>query len=874
MSRLALLLLLNACAAAAWGDEGDRITLQSGRATVVLDRARNGALVSLCDNATGTEFVNGPAAGDLFAIAWSPPGDTSGKLQRLAARDAEQVAWEVTERCLTGVFQRLGGHDLTVKCMVSAAAGQDGQDDVRWQLRVTGKAPIVLENVSFPILELRTPLLDQGQADAVVVGLTKGGVFHEPAKWPSGRGLSFSQPGPLAAQFGCYYGPRAGFVSFTRDARGWPKALECLRSKEGLKWTWQRRCYHPMNEPFELGYEISTTTFTAQTPGEPADWRDAADIYKQWALAQPWCAVPYAQRTDIPEWLTAGPGMIRFHRDWLGKPERIEGWLNDYWRKQFPDVPLVVALWGWERVGSWISPKYFPPYPSQADFSRIVAAAQRAGGHAFPWPSGYYWNVEYQTQADGTFAWQDWDDFNATGLPHALRQRGGQPLVRALPWLDGGRNAVLCRGDAWTRQWFNRTAVTLMELGCDMVQVDQVVGGQAPGNGECFSTEHGHPPGPGVWDAEAFTAQLQALAAECRRVRPDAVLSIEEPQELFNHLIGIQDYRDAQASRWPQLPGVTHASVFGYLYHEYLPVFQSNPQAGDLQGLAYCAVTGQIPHWVAHWPVTPSPALANGDLEEWADNVPVGWQRVTGWQGRDYAGRAYRDDMVTRHGAASLRLENRLESEIVQVSQNVAVGAGHLQSGHTYRLRAQTKVETLAKPNAINLAALTPQLGSKGSWRIPLPAPGDWTEGGVEFTMPAEATFLRVMVHVTGPCRLWIDDLALEERLDGQWQPLVQPGLPPEHAFVKQWVELFHGEGRPYLLLGQMIRPPRLVAPAPASESRPPFPPLMINAFRAPDGSQAAVIANATDEEQAVQIHWQQETRALRMAPWTLRLVK
>ena len=123
-----------------------------------------------------------------------------------------------------------------------------------------------------------------------------------------------------------------------------------------------------MDKPFELGYEVSTTTFTAQTPGEPTDWRDAADIYKQWALQQPWCAVPYAQRTDIPDWMKSGPSMIRFHRDWLGRPERVESWLNDYWKKHFPGVPLIVALWGWERVGSWVSPKYFPPYPSEAGF--------------------------------------------------------------------------------------------------------------------------------------------------------------------------------------------------------------------------------------------------------------------------------------------------------------------------------------------------------------------------------------------------------------------------------------------------------------------------------------------------------------------------
>lgn len=162
---------------------------------------------------------------------------------------------------------------------------------------------------------------------------------------------------------------------------------------------------------------------------------------------------------------------------------------------------------------------------------------------------------------------------------------------------------------------------------------------------------------------------------------------------------------------------------------DFLPVFRSNPQRGDRRSLAYCAINGQIPHWVPHWPVTPSPALVDGDFEQWTDDVTVGWQRVTGWQGRDYVGRSYRDDTVKAQGAASMRLENTLETDIVQVSQNVAVR---------------------------------------------------------------------------------IDDLALDERGGGEWRPLMQPGLPPEHDFVKQWVELFHGEGRPYLMLGEMIRPPKL----------------------------------------------------------------
>ena len=566
MQKMTLALSLCVHAMGAFGADVDRITLKTNRSTVVFDRARNGAVVSLVDNATGTEFVNGSAAQDLFAIAWTRPGDTSGKLQWLAGHDAEQVAWDKSDGNLRAVFKQLGGQDMTVTCMASTAAGRD---DVRWRLRVTGAAPIVLEKINFPFFDLRVPLLNDGQSDAVVVGLTKGGVFHEPAKWALGRGVSFSQPGPLAAQFGCYYSPRAGLLSHTRDARGFPKVLECLRTKDELKWAWQRRCYHSMDEPFELGYEVSTTTFTAQAPGASADWRDAADIYKQWALEQPWCAAPYAKRTDVPDWMKAGPSMIRFHRDWLGKPERVEG-----------------------------------------------------------------------------------------------------------------------------------------------------------------------------------------------------------------------------------------------------------------------------------------------------------------WQGTDYLGRSFRDDTVKVRGAASMRLENRLESDIVQVSQNISVGSGHLQTGHTYRLRARVKVEQLDKSNAINAAALTPQLGSKGSWRIPMPAPGDWAEGGVEFIMPPEATFLRIMLHVDGPCRLWVDDLALEEQIDGQWQPFMQPGLPPEHEFVKQWIEIFHGEGRPYLMLGKMTRPPKLIDPAPVTEQRPQFTPIMLNAYRALDGSEAAIIANATGEKQNVRFQWRQKIRTLQMAPWTMRLVK
>ena len=122
--------------------------------------------------------------------------------------------------------------------------------------------------------------------------------------------------------------------------------------------------------------------------------------------------------------------MVRFSREWLGQTERIEGWLSRYCREHVSaTAPLIAALWGWEHRGSWVSPKYFPPHPSEEGFAEALRLIRQAGGHPFPWPSGYYWNVEYDKSDDGTFRWTDWDDFNRIGRPHVLVRRDGTPFI-------------------------------------------------------------------------------------------------------------------------------------------------------------------------------------------------------------------------------------------------------------------------------------------------------------------------------------------------------------------------------------------------------------------------------------------------------------
>ncbi|NLS93147.1 MAG: hypothetical protein GXX96_13405 [Planctomycetaceae bacterium] len=827
-------------------DEAGRLVLRNEQSTMVLDKDGGGAIVSLVDNVTGRELVARDPATPLFRLGLSRPGDTSGELIWLTSRDAEDVAHAVEERGSCKVarltFKKLGGRQLKADCTVSVSP-ENGK--FLWQLAVEGPEALILERVEFPSVVLRVPSREDDADDAFVAGSVKGGVYPQPSQWPVGSGVGpLSQPGPLAAQFGCYYDASCGFYSATQDSRGYPKRLRSRRTASGIEFIWERCCYHELAKPFELGYAVAQATFRSQDRALPTDWRDAADLYKAWALKQPWCTHTLAERDDVPDWLKEGPAMVRFrrrhtyykpnirleyHPDWYSHLDQMEGWLKEYWQEHFPDVPLIVALWGWERFSSWISPQYFPPYPSEDGLRQRVKAIRDAGGHPFFWPSGYHWAVTFNQHDEGTFALDDREQFEKLGKPHAVATRDGSPFTGNDSWLNGGTNCVMCRGDAWSRRWLNETAMELTERGADLIQVDQVTYGCCHGDrGCCYGPRHGHPPGPGPWFVESFTDQLQTMRAECRPLNPDMILGFEGAQEFFLQQIGIQDYRDFELNWSPSALECKPASVFTYLYHEFLPFFQSNPEGfrgkpagGNMLLMASSLVDGQMPHLVPHWPLQPTPALENGGFEQFTADLPDGWTLAEGPDAPKPSAAVRCDSAVKHGGRCSLRLENAGGSETLHVVQSIGVGEYEREVGShgpevrkCYRLSLWLKAKGLGEASRVSIRAEAAEGEVTGDWHVPLVAGDDWQRAEVTFTIPKRTVRLLVALELAGPCEAWVDDAALEELGDdGTYQVVMQkPILAAEHRLAVQWIKLYHGEGRPYLLLGRTVHPPRLDA--------------------------------------------------------------
>jgi hypothetical protein len=854
--------LLAAAGNFALADDAARVLLRNDRLTLALGSAEKGAVVSLADNASGQEFAAAQKTHRLFTLAFSTKADATGKRFYLNSGDAKSFSADVKNGAATLNYDGLGEWPVRVTC---TAAVKPGDPFVRWRLSVKIPDALTLEEVQFPFVVLRAPLGDSVEDDAAVFGHTKGGVIRKPGAMKVGSRVYGRQPGSLAAQFGCYYDACAGFYTAAYDTKGYPKDFEMRRTTDGVEIGWNPHCFAA--KAYAMDFDVVMTTFASADKVTPTDWRDAADIYKEWALRQPWCVTTFDKRRDIPAWMKSGPAMVRFGREWLAEPTRIEKWMADYWKKEFPGAPLITAYWGWEKVGNWVTPDYFPLFPSDEQFTNLVARTRALGCHAFPWPSGYHWTLMYREQDDGGFYWDDRKRFDEVARTHAVRERNGSVYAHDRSWLAGGQTSCMCPGDPWTIRWWNEdTCAPLARRGCEMIQVDQVVGGGFP---FCYSRAHTHPPGPGLWMTEVFTKQLRTMFAACRKIERDSIVCFEEPNERFNHLAGIQDYRDCETPHEP-------ASVFNYLYHEFLPTFQSNPRAGDTAMAAYCFANGQIPHLVPS--LRGGLALINGGFEETnsSHGFFAGWEHLRGYQGRVWNGKACRDDAEKHDGVASLRLDNAATGDVVQVSQNVFVGDG-LAVGKKYRLSAWMKTGAMAQPNGIGFGLLKPGLKSAGvGGRFKFPAAGaDWTRGSAEFTVPESAQMLRIMIHIEGQAKAWVDDMTLEEVLpDGSTRAALRPSTPPDHKLMKRWVELYHGEGRPYLQLGQMLHPPKLVAETIIWRGDKPFAAVQHNAWRAPDGSESVIAVNATSTKQTATLHWKDREHRLALDPGDAMLIK
>ena len=797
---------------------------------VDFDESAKGAVTRL-STADGHDFLVPGTKTELFALTLSRE-DALTNTMSVSSASATSFRREPFAGGVRLHYGAIGAAVEQVVCTVR----EDGEK-LRWRIVVTPKPGWRLEETFYPRLMLAPSVGDDPARTAVVGGTAKGGVVRNPSAFAPGRTVFFGrQPGDLVAQFVSLYDDRHLFYFGSEDASGEQKALAVERRKAGLLFNGRRASWDAGVS--DSGFDFVTAALSG-TDAKPCAWQDAADFYRGWASRQSWCQTPHRDRADLPAWMRDAPVLVRFYRRDFDDTRRIRDWFRGYWLKEFPGTPLLAALWGWERVETWCS-DYFPCHPSDEEFRAVIRDLRASGAHAFPWPSGYHWTKSYGRQPDGSFAFDARARFDAEVAPHAVCLRDGRVSEREPGWLKGGLFSNLCPGDPWTFDWFAKDVCGgLAKRGCEVIQADQIVGGRFH---DCWSRRHPHPPGPGRWKTETFRRQLEAMRAEIRSVEPDAVVCYEEPEELFNDLVGVQDYRDCS-------PKGEWASVFNYLYHEYVPCFQSCLYARNNRAwFAHMAVDGQMPFFADPTPddaLEERLALPNGDFErtDAAGRSFVQWETSAG---------AHGVDREVRHGGAlALRFDTPADTNAYQIARNVALTHDGFVPGRTYRLSAWLRTERKGPRTCIGYGLFLPGFRkSRAHGHLDFPEPSEgWVRRESTFVMPEDDDLtLRFMINSgRGATRVWIDDVHLEElAADGTAKDVRVSCRGWHHRFMHAWIRLYRGEGRPWLVDGRQVRPPRIRC----EETESGRPAVHHAAYVSADGRKAVFFANGTPKPQ------------------------
>jgi len=353
---------------------------------------------------------------------------------------------------------------------------------------------------------------------------------------------------------------RGGFYAAAEDSGGREKWLNFYRHPDG---DLRLAVWHAPTDYAERG-EITPEYQTVLAALDGGAWYDAAERYKEWALAQPWVAQgPLWSRDDRCRWLLEDVGLCTFgvnprydRAPWLAEIDRIAG---------TPALHLLGP--NWPRVGS----DYQNNHP---------------GGLADWFPARFHQeNLALIRRNHDYLVPFEFDLLFGRG-EGAADKAAGDAALQVVPQPTLSRDAYtfpfLCPTTPFMRDLHVARDRTLVEdYHVDGVYYDISVNNVRH---MCLSDAHGHAPG----DASALTAAYRAVfAATAEAMRAAAGgASIPQGTEMINEqMLPVVAFYQARAEASPAAPfeagpfrelikqGVAEKiPLFAYVYHEYGPV--------------------------------------------------------------------------------------------------------------------------------------------------------------------------------------------------------------------------------------------------------------------------------------------------------------
>ena len=439
----------------------------------------------------------------------------------------------------------------------------------RWTIAV--EAPSVPARIRFPRI-LHLAALEK---EALAMPSWSGLLARDPRRAVPVEGTAwarreFEYPGQCSLQCMTFYSEGgAGLYVASDDPEGYRKAFAAF--SEGADHLNLELVHLPERAAAaRRRYELPYGVLVGAVGGS---WFDAATLYRDWALRQPWARASRWKRNQVADWV-GKTGL------WIWNRGPSPGVLDPAIEIQRQLGLPVSVFWHWWHGCSYDTgfPEYFPPREGAGSFMAALERAHSSQVHALVYMNQRLWGM-------GTTSWT-----NENAAPFAVKTADGKITPEYYnAFLTNLPCATMCLAtDFWRSKYAGLAEDARTQLGVDGIYMDQACSSLA-----CYDPRHGHPLGGGAYWMQGF----RQLAADIRRrcgTRGGVVLAGEGCAEnwlpyldLFL-VLGLSRERYAAPDGWEPIP------FFHAVYHGYA-VFYGN----------YSSLT--MPPYDSLWPAEYAP---------------------------------------------------------------------------------------------------------------------------------------------------------------------------------------------------------------------------------------------------------------------------
>ncbi len=567
--------------------------------------AKRGTLVSLKDKRTDREWIDPTVKPPLYKLQLvdqkSPISSTAAKTVNVRQEQNTVIIESTHDEPLA----------LNVTCRFWL---EKDSSSVLGRIAIRSKVPCRLDGVCFPLVALRLPFSGSGEKDRVLLPMCDGAMLLNPAENSPHRQLRY--PGMASMQVMAAFDPAAGVYLASRDHEAHTKMF-CTRraDNKALELSIDHLLPQTPVSQWELGYDVDLAALRPSPGLDEITWESAADRYRRWALKQPWCGQAMAQRVaagDIPTWLVEPTLLFTFSLRGKMPDGSVGNRLPllveqvDRWSK-LVGAPITCLIISWEKLDTWTTPDYFPPYGGEKQFEAATKELHNRGHRTMVFLSGLHWTLRKEmAKSDRPAVSVDQEaEFDRRGRASAISDAQGETVLRGKPDSGIGLSATICPSTALAREILVGTSERCQQLGIDCVQVDQIVGG---GMKSCFHPKHEHPPGGGTWGSQSLYRIFDEIRRQGKARDPNFAFSIEEPGEFYLPLLDTYHARDLHQGRWPRTgAGLLGVPLFSHVYHDFSSGYGSEgcyvserPSRLAMYQMGMNLVCGKIPA-VALW---------------------------------------------------------------------------------------------------------------------------------------------------------------------------------------------------------------------------------------------------------------------------------